>query len=1819
MVTSKRYVLVLLLVTWISWSNACVPGCQCTMVRAAKKQKGRKVDCTQHVAPFKTLSNLNFPPDTVHLDLAHNTLTVIRQGSFIQLSSLQKLNLSSNHITYIEHGAFDGLQSLKKLDLSNNAIGALNSHMFTGLPKLEKLFLSSNRISVIPDGTFSDLRSMKRIEFSSEFLRCDCNLKWILKWAKQQHVRIPGSTVCALPVEMRGRPLSRLKQGDLHCDHNLQLHIFEIRPSESQLVFIGDKLPFECHASVTSQDKMNISWYRGDRIVTSNKTLGIYVNTSHNHDHTITNHRLVVDSLEPSHAGDWSCVVSSDKGNLTKTVHVEVRAPEVGLECPLVTNRTSKGVYVWQESMAGLTVTQPCQRGDKGAVATHKCEVDGRWRNLNVSSCSFIKNITRRLSKFAKLDIATSDITTATNGINKALMMIDDSKEALDSFDVFYLAKISSNLLSHAASDPMVSSLVLNMVSNVSILPSEVIDMAQFESRAPARMVKMLEQLSDQVKMNTAVEWTKVSDNILVVVFNRKHVLQNGLSCGLQQPLHYGFTSSSLLCGNVSFSFGVHIHIPDQFSKKLQTSAPQTTVLTTTGLPVNDNLTYSFEGALNNTALENLTVFLLPSSNMSFYDHHGLVNSTNTDSATVDSSTTVSPLFSFPWSASQLGALNISSKFLSRFSKPLNLTSRNLLSSWSTDLNFSTKHLFPFANNVNSPSIFPHVVFKANVYIIVYRTGRLFPVIRSDSSDPVFRKGHWVIVTPVIAISLGGSSRNLSQPVVITFEIKDTKKPIKAAYFDFDFIDGYGGWRTDGCEIVQRNGTIVVVHVYHLSNFALLQDRSFAYRLAAFSMEPVIYVGSGLCMLCMIVIIISFMACYSSIGIPKKIKHAVVNICISTLLMMAAFIFGINRTDFELPCQIAGICIHYLTLCTVFWITITSNIIYKKFIKVNKPAEPPPELGPMPLPPKPILQFYFVGYGVPLIICGITAAVNLNFYTGHKYCFLEWEPSLGAFYAPVALLVAWNLVLFMRISCVVRVNSETDSEAANESENEIHTNEIELVPSQPDTVITTSRSNHTHHVNNNITSSNGGGYRRRFSRASNDEDEEEEDAVSVTSIPDQERRPITQLRSLVAILFLFIVMWMSGALATAKPFHLIIPFQEIIFSYIYGLMSTLFGIFMIVYFIVTRNDTRMSWKRVAGCVPPEPVTTEMEVTETTTEPAPPPPPVQPQANGSIIKSNSNTNLSVYSQKSSNLTKAYNMKNNSKQSNINLIIPNSSEISFGSAQEGFPNFYNPRQNGAAKKFWQKNRHHSKVMNKDVNRDLNSSLTDNNSATETSQGHLSHGTSSDANTHLSIEIQFQTKNNPAPKTGSFSSSREIPVHINNPNITNTQNILGSSCGAISIEHNNQVSGVRTSSPDMEHNSSSAFRQSNSVESNSNLPQHQRSPSAGSIGAGVHPSAFTPVQPRNNNTLPRHGKNLDEETVAVKQGDKESSMQRNQLSGTNTLMERQAGDVPQRPVNPGVAWNPFYNLPPLPSHPATYSFTPPPSIHPQQQHYPFDYSVYPSSGPMNTHLLNASQAAVSSSNSLSPTSFNQQSSHPQPPFNIPPSPYFVQAQGRQVKSMSPGSSSSQSNKKCHSSANGWRPLSGGDSSDSSRPRQKRAQVGGSPGRTVTYAPCSPVMSDSQAYNSNCKDQNQNNQQNMKKARSVDSDHHSDPTHRKKHSRADRMAKNKLTNKQRSLGWDEQFKDRPAKINYVYVNHMYRDKVMHKLIKQASESDDLASKAFWLPRSASEYERLTQKGFCNMTDDSSTSSDDDDSLDDNVWIRQSSGSDFHKKETSV
>jgi len=54
--------------------------------------------------------------------------------------------------------------------------------------------------------------------------------------------------------------------------------------------------------------------------------------------------------------------------------------------------------------------------------------------------------------------------------------------------------------------------------------------------------------------------------------------------------------------------------------------------------------------------------------------------------------------------------------------------------------------------------------------------------------------------------------------------------------------------------------------------------------------------------------------------------------------------------------------------------------IYKKMSRSER-IKIPTEEGQAPLPPNPMLKFYLFAWGIPVIVCGITGAVNINYYS----------------------------------------------------------------------------------------------------------------------------------------------------------------------------------------------------------------------------------------------------------------------------------------------------------------------------------------------------------------------------------------------------------------------------------------------------------------------------------------------------------------------------------------------------------------------------------------------------------------------------------------------------------------------------------------------------------------------------------------------------------------------------------------------------------------------------------------------------------------------
>lgn len=59
-------------------------------------------------------------------------------------------------------------------------------------------------------------------------------------------------------------------------DAPLELPSFQLTPSQGQVVFQGDSLPFQCQASFVAED-MQVQWYQNGRMVKPDAAQGIFI------------------------------------------------------------------------------------------------------------------------------------------------------------------------------------------------------------------------------------------------------------------------------------------------------------------------------------------------------------------------------------------------------------------------------------------------------------------------------------------------------------------------------------------------------------------------------------------------------------------------------------------------------------------------------------------------------------------------------------------------------------------------------------------------------------------------------------------------------------------------------------------------------------------------------------------------------------------------------------------------------------------------------------------------------------------------------------------------------------------------------------------------------------------------------------------------------------------------------------------------------------------------------------------------------------------------------------------------------------------------------------------------------------------------------------------------------------------------------------------------------------------------------------------------------------------------------------------------------
>ncbi|XP_053573724.1 adhesion G protein-coupled receptor A2 [Bombina bombina] len=1031
----------LLFLSLVPWTQSCpvlIHSCKCVGERSkpgvgSASTPRKKVVCTNEdllEVPDPAL----LPNKTATLILSHNKITILKTGSFYGLHDLEKLDLKNNLISRMEPGAFLGLTELKRLDISNNRIGCVDSASFKGLSSLSRLILSGNIFSSLNSGVFDELPSLKLVDFSSEFLTCDCHLRWVPSWTKNGSAQISDRTMCVFPSSLRDWPLRNLKENQLTCERIPELHTHQLIPSLRQVVFQGDRLPIQCTASYLGNNTQ-IIWFHNGRPVEEDEEMGIILEKTIIHDCTFITSELILSNILVSANGEWECNVLTEHGNISKKVELVVLETSASY-CPAERVSNNRGEFRWPRTLAGITSYQSCLQFPFTSVsltavgqenkAFRRCDRSGQWEEGDYSNCLYTNDITRVLYTFVLTPINASNVLTLAHQLR---MYTAEAANFSDMMDVIYVAQMMEKFVGLVDHVRQLADVMLKVASNMMQVDDHILWLAQVEDKACSSIVQTVEKIASMTLSSNSQDLYVNTRNIALQAYLIKPDSYVGLSCTAFQARHESRSGHK-----------------QNMDRKVQESD-------------------------------------------SHADQHLKFHCTT-------------------------GRTNIS---LSNFHV------KNSLALASVHLPPS---LFAFSS---SPS--------CKLQVLAFKNGKLFRSVGNSSrlAEDGKRRS---ISTPVIYVGTRGCGiSNLTDPVIVTLRHLVKGSDPLPAQWNFKALEGYGGWNSEGCQLLSQEPNITSMQCHQLSNFAILTELSTFYQNTQNGTEvlhPVIYSCTAILLLCLFTTIITYIVNHSSIQISRKGWHMQLNLCFHIAMTSAVFAGGINLTGYLIVCQVVSILLHYSSLSTLLWMGLKARVIYKEL--THKPQPPQEGEATQPLH-RPMLRFYLIAGGIPLIICGITAAVNINNHRDNSPdgC-LVWRPSLGAFYVPAALIL---LVTWIYLLCAGMNLKRQPAEHKDVPE-----------PSDPQQPLSG--------ISHLLSDSSSISVTMNSSSPMTDVD-------TVYSLE-------VQFWGLVIVHALYIALWVFGALAVSQHWYF-----NIIFSCLYGVTAVALGLFIFIHHCIRRQDVRNSW------------------------------------------------------------------------------------------------------------------------------------------------------------------------------------------------------------------------------------------------------------------------------------------------------------------------------------------------------------------------------------------------------------------------------------------------------------------------------------------------------------------------------------------------------------------------------------------------------------------------------------------------------------------
>ncbi|CAF1104011.1 unnamed protein product [Rotaria sordida] len=353
-------------------------------------------------------------------------------------------------------------------------------------------------------------------------------------------------------------------------------------------------------------------------------------------------------------------------------------------------------------------------------------------------------------------------------------------------------------------------------------------------------------------------------------------------------------------------------------------------------------------------------------------------------------------------------------------------------------------------------------------------------------------------------------------------------------------------------------------------------------------LDLAIYLSSITASACFFICILFYVCCHKVFLMPRSFFHCLINYWFSLAILLPLFAFGIRQSQYLFLCQFIAISLHYLCLTTILWLTLLTYCIWQKLYVIwtgkghNDDTNESPNgkssvtivdydddgLPIMKLKSKPIIQFYFLAYGISFIICGINVAISRDQYITNKICFLNNFESLLTLFIPLIIFIFLLLIFLLS----ARINIKRLTKEAIRLRNLPDENDIE-----PET--------NNIEINDNILSSKPNEILPIIMPSDNKNQNEILPHIDChqshldslcSSDMDHQHQPSKQLLSILFQLILLSLIFLTSLSIYLHPLHSFnIRLEHSIYNHLYGFFVLILGVYILAFYVLTRSDLTM--------------------------------------------------------------------------------------------------------------------------------------------------------------------------------------------------------------------------------------------------------------------------------------------------------------------------------------------------------------------------------------------------------------------------------------------------------------------------------------------------------------------------------------------------------------------------------------------------------------------------------------------------------------------